>query len=51
MIVITGHGSVAEAVEATKSGAYYFVEKPFEPEQILLLVEKARTPEAFERCS
>ena len=41
VIVITGHGSVAEAVEATKSGAYYFVEKPFEPEQILLLVEKA----------
>lgn len=41
VIVITGHGSVSEAVEATKSGAYYFVEKPFEPEQILLLVEKA----------
>jgi DNA-binding NtrC family response regulator len=41
VIVITGHGTVSEAVEATKSGAYYFVEKPFEPDQILLLVEKA----------
>ena len=41
VIVITGHGSVSEAVEATKSGAYYFVEKPFEPDQILVLVEKA----------
>jgi len=41
VIVITGHATVSEAVEATKSGAYYFVEKPFEPEQILLLVEKA----------
>ncbi|MCI0666033.1 MAG: sigma-54 dependent transcriptional regulator, partial [Acidobacteria bacterium] len=41
VIVITGHGSITEAVEATKSGAFYFVEKPFEPEQILILVEKA----------
>lgn len=41
VIVITGHGSVSEAVEATKAGAFYFVEKPFEPEQIHLLVEKA----------
>lgn len=41
VIVITGHATVSEAVEATKSGAFFFVEKPFEPEQILLLVEKA----------
>ncbi len=41
VIVITGHATVSEAVEATKSGAFYFVEKPFEPEQILLLVDKA----------
>lgn len=41
VIIITGYGSVAEAVEATKAGAFYFVEKPFEPEQMLLLVEKA----------
>jgi DNA-binding NtrC family response regulator len=41
VIVITGHGTVSEAVEATKSGAYYFVEKPFEPDHMLLLVEKA----------
>jgi DNA-binding NtrC family response regulator len=41
VIVITGHGSFSEAVEAIKLGAYYFVPKPFEPEEILLLVEKA----------
>lgn len=41
VIVITGHGTVSEAVEATKSGAYYFVEKPFEPDHMLLLVDKA----------
>jgi DNA-binding NtrC family response regulator len=41
VIVITGHGSISEAVEAIKLGAFYFVEKPFEPEQISVLIEKA----------
>ena len=41
VIIITGYGSVTQAVEATKAGAYYFIEKPFEPEQILLIAEKA----------
>ena len=41
VIIITGYGSVAQAVEATKAGAFYFIEKPFEPEQIFLMTEKA----------
>ncbi len=41
VIVITGHGSVAEAVEAMNTGAFYFVEKPFEAAQIIHLVDKA----------
>jgi DNA-binding NtrC family response regulator len=41
VIVITGHATVSEAVEATKAGAYNFVEKPFEPEQILVQIERA----------
>ncbi len=41
VIIITGYGSITQAVEATKAGAYYFLEKPFEPEQILLITEKA----------
>ena len=41
VIIITGYGSVPQAVEVTKAGAYYFLEKPFEPEQILLITEKA----------
>lgn len=41
VIVITGHGSVSKAIEATKSGAFYLIEKPFEPDQILILAEKA----------
>src|SRR2546423_4038162 len=41
VIVVTGYGSVARAVEATKAGAFYFVENPFDFEQMLPLVEKA----------
>jgi len=41
VIVVTGYGSVPKAVEATKAGAFYFVEKPFEFGEIQPLVEKA----------
>jgi DNA-binding NtrC family response regulator len=41
VIIITGYGSIDKAVEATKGGAFYFVEKPFEPEGLTVLVEKA----------
>ena len=42
VIVITGHDlGVQAAVEATKAGAFYFVEKPFDFEELLPLVEKA----------
>src|SRR5258708_16303187 len=41
VLVVTGYGSVQTAVEATKAGAFYFVEKPFDFEELLPLVEKA----------
>jgi DNA-binding NtrC family response regulator len=41
VIMITGYGSVDRAVEAVKAGAFYFVEKPFEPDSLLMLVERA----------
>lgn len=41
VIVVTGYGSVAKAVEATKAGAYYFLEKPFDFEELSPLVESA----------
>jgi DNA-binding NtrC family response regulator len=41
IIVISGYGSVSDAVEATKAGAFYFIEKPVEYEELLVLVEKA----------
>jgi DNA-binding NtrC family response regulator len=41
VIVMTGHGTVARAVEATKLGAFWFLEKPFDFEILQPLVEKA----------
>ncbi len=41
VIVVTGYGSVQRAVDATKAGAFYFVEKPFDFEELQPLVEKA----------
>ncbi len=40
-IVMTGYGTIDTAVRAMKSGAYEFVTKPFEVEQITALVRKA----------
>ncbi len=41
VIMITAHGSIPKAVEATKEGAFYFVAKPFDAEEITALVGKA----------
>ena len=41
VIMITAYGSVGQAVEAIKAGAFDYVEKPFEQEAIRLVVEKA----------
>ncbi len=42
VIVITGYDlGVPAAVEAMKAGAFYFVEKPFDFEELLPLIEKA----------
>src|SRR5262245_60793589 len=37
VIMITGYGSVSEAIEATKAGAFYFIEKPVEFEELMAL--------------
>ena len=41
VIIITAHGDIETAVSAIKSGAYDFIEKPFELDRISLLIKKA----------
>jgi DNA-binding NtrC family response regulator len=41
VIVLTGHGSIEAAVEATKRGAYYFQPKPFDCSTLKLQIDRA----------
>ncbi len=41
VIMISGHGTIETAVEATKRGAFDFVEKPPDRQRLLLLVRNA----------
>lgn len=46
VVMITGHGDVPLAVQAMRAGALHFMEKPFEPAELLQTIE-----EALERVS
>ena len=41
VILITGHGDVPMAIEAVKKGAFYFIEKPVDPQSLLNQVSEA----------
>lgn len=38
---VTGHGDIAMAVETVRDGAFDFLTKPFEPEKLLDIIERA----------
>ncbi len=40
-IMISGHGTIAEAVEATRAGAFDFLEKPLSRDKVLLALKNA----------
>jgi len=40
-IVITGNGSVESAIQATKEGVFHYITKPFNLDEVLVLVGKA----------
>ncbi len=41
VVMITAHGSVPAAVEAIREGAYDYVQKPFDPDDVALVVGRA----------
>jgi len=41
VVIISGHGSIGQAVEATKLGAFDFLEKPLERDRVLLVARNA----------
>ena len=41
VVMITGHGSIESAVEATKSGAYDFLEKPLSIDKVMVTINNA----------
>lgn len=47
VILVTGHGEVALAVEAMKNDAYDFLEKPFSPDRLLEVVSRAQDRRAL----
>ena len=49
VIMITAYGSIDRAVEAMKEGAYDFITRPFEPDHMALVVQKALERERLKR--
>jgi len=41
VILMTAYGTIETAVKAVKEGAYDFLTKPFDPDHLLLLIDKA----------
>lgn len=41
VVMITGHGSIESAVEATKSGAFDFLEKPLSIDKVMVTINNA----------
>ncbi len=41
VIILTGHGSIKNAVEAMRRGAYGYLTKPFESQELLFQIQKA----------
>src|SRR6267143_1171239 len=41
VIILTAHDSLHNAIESIKRGAYHFISKPYAPEELLSLMDKA----------
>src|SRR6267378_7964018 len=41
VIILTAHDTLSNAIESIKRGAFHFISKPYAPEELLSLVDKA----------
>jgi len=49
VIILTAHDSLHNAIESIKRGAFHFISKPYAPEELLSLAEKALEKESLLR--
>lgn len=49
VVVLTGHGSIEMAIDATRKGAFHFITKPFNLDELVSLTEKALTQSHLSR--
>ena len=49
VVIISGHGNIEIAVSAIKQGAYDFIEKPFNIDQLLVVVRRAMETSTLRR--
>jgi DNA-binding NtrC family response regulator len=49
VIILTAHDTLSNAIESIKRGAFHFISKPYAPEELLSLVEKAFEKESLLR--
>lgn len=49
VVMMSGHGTIETAVEATKLGAYDFMEKPLSTAKLLLTIERALQAHALQK--
>lgn len=49
VVMMSGHGTIETAVSAIKDGAYDFVEKPFQAQQLIFSVERALEADRLRR--
>lgn len=49
VIIVTGHGTVTSAVEAMKQGAFDYLTKPVNPEELLVTIQRAAERSQLQR--
>jgi DNA-binding NtrC family response regulator len=49
IIITTGHGSISSAVDAMKRGAFDYLTKPIDPEELLVVIHRAAEQSKLQR--